>query len=188
MKLTAAISDTDLLIHLFETGTLHIIESLFEKVYVPRQVMRELQFKNKDVSYFVRKSHNSKDTIYVNTEDREFDLFDKKAKSKAREVAAFIDNGEAHCVGYSYAMQIPIVISNNRREFEIMEQYVIPLNFARILFVLEKKGFINREKAEELYIKINGNMTHPSSLSYQDWFNEMLEKLETQNWKLSLNL
>jgi predicted nucleic acid-binding protein len=47
MKLSAAISDTDLLIHLFETGNLHIIESLFEKIYVPRQVMRELQKKIK---------------------------------------------------------------------------------------------------------------------------------------------
>jgi predicted nucleic acid-binding protein len=153
MKLTAAISDTDILIHLFETENLHIIEMLFESIYVPRQVMRELQRQNKNVSYFVRRNSNQRN-IYVNTENPEFDQFDKIAKRKAQEVIAYIDRGEAHCVGYSYAMGIPIVISNNRAEFEVMEKFVIPLNFPRILFVIEKKGMIKREEAEVKTVNI----------------------------------
>ncbi|CAH0344790.1 hypothetical protein [Bacillus sp. CECT 9360] len=187
MKLSAAISDTDLLIHLFETGNLHIIETLFEKIYVPRQIMRELQYKNKEVVFLVRKNHNLKN-IYVNTEDQEYEIFNRTASIKAREVAAFIDNGEAHCVGYSFAMQIPIVISNNRKEFEIMEQHVVPLNFARILFILEQKEFISLEEAKRLYTEINTNMSYPSSWSYQKWAAEMNQKLQNPIWKKALDL
>jgi hypothetical protein len=127
----------------------------------------------------VRKNHYARN-IYVSTEDREFDQFDKIARQKAREVAAFIDNGEAHCVGYSYALQIPIVISNNKNEFDIMEQYVIPLNFPRLLFVLEQKGIISSQDAESIYKQINEHMEHPSSRSYQDWVNEMIEEITNQ--------
>ena len=183
--LRAAISDTDILIHLYETDLLDVIENLFEEIYVPRKIMQELQKKNKEVATLVRKRHNAGEK-FINTEDKKFEKQNAQAMKKAREYNDHIDDGEAHCIAYSYVLGIPIVISNNSREFKFIEEYVIPLNFPRILYIAEIKGILTSTEANTRFTTINQNMSRPSSKKYSDWKDEMDVLLEKDDWKLAL--
>lgn len=187
MKLKAAISDADILIHLYRTDLLDILENLFEEIYVPKKIMREVQGHDRDVAVFVRRRHND-GNVFINTEDSKFERQNKLAFKLAQEYNSFIDDGEAHCIGYSTILDIPIVVSNNSREFHFMEDYVIPLNFPRLLYLSELKGILTEEEANSRFETINQNMSRPSSKGYSAWKKEMDVLMKRDDWKYALSL
>lgn len=154
-KLKAAISDTDILIHLLKADCLNILNLLFEEIIIPQYIFSVELKKIAGIHYYdVVELINSKDSIFK-VVDRSCDFaFNKLALPVIEEYRMFLGKGESECAGYATATGIPIIISNNTNEFKYLEQEFIMLNYYIILTLCSDLEIITPQDALSIYNKV----------------------------------
>jgi predicted nucleic acid-binding protein len=121
-KYIAAISDTDILIHLTKAGHLSLLERLFEAVYIPEYIfVKELKKKAGQLFYDIERIVKDPSSIFVIVADNDMDLTQKQVKKLTlNEIGELVGRGEAECAALSKAKDIPIIISDNSTEFKFL--------------------------------------------------------------------
>lgn len=104
-KYIAAISDTDILIHLTKARHLSLLEQLFEAVYIPEYIfMKELKKKAGPLFYEIEKIVKDPSSIFVIVAESDMDLTQKQVKKLIlNEIGDLVGRGEAECAALSKA-------------------------------------------------------------------------------------
>ena len=192
-KYKCAISDTDILIDLFKSDALNLLQVLFEKVYITefiyekelKKVANRLRIDFAKLDQIITDPDGIFEIIY----DDQLDIPTKKIKKvifKKRKI--FVGPGEADCAAYSHASGINFVVSNNHNEFEFLDDICIPLSYTHLLTIccLHKKITFN--DAKNIYNKVNSKKERPSSQSFKKKFDKSKQYIKENNYTEKLNL
>jgi predicted nucleic acid-binding protein len=192
-KYKCAISDTDILIDLFKSDALNILQVLFEEIHITEYIYeKEL----KRVANRLKIDFAKLDQIITNPDrifeikyDNQLDISIKKIKKVTfNERKIFVGPGEADCAAYSHASGINFVVSNNHNEFEFLDDICIPLSYTHLLTIccLHKKMTFN--DAKNIYNKVNRQKERPSGQSFKKKFEKSKQYIKENNYTKKLNL
>lgn len=182
-KYVAAISDTDILIHLTKAGHLSLLEQLFEVVYLPEYVfMKELKKKAGPLFYDIEEIIKNPSSIFVIASDNDMDLTQKQVKKLTlNEIGDLVGRGEAECAALSKAKDIPIIISDNSTEFKFLSEFIM-LTYFDLLALCTHNGIMNSGEAETIYNDINNILDHKSGDSFDVKCSRTLGRIVANGW------
>jgi|GEM_PF-1065447 predicted nucleic acid-binding protein len=192
-KYRCAISDTDILIDLFKSDALNILNVLFEKIYITEYIYeKEL----KRVANRLKIDFSELDQIITNPDgifeiiyDDQLDIPVKKVKKiifKERKI--YVGAGEADCAAYSHASGINFVVSNNHTEFEFLNDICIMLSYTHLLTISCLHRKITFDTAKNIYNKVNSKKERPSSHSFRKKFEKSKQYIKENNYTKKLDL
>lgn len=188
MRYTGAISDTDILINLAKVDRLDVLNYLFKEIIIPKYVY-DVEIKNKAGKYY------SLINTTVFKEGSIFRVIDRK-KDKSINVLAndiiedkrkVIGPGESECAGYARALRIPIIISDNYTEFKWMDEF-ITLTHRNILTLCVYFGDIEKSVAEDIFTRINNQLTYPTKKTFDDHYIMAMKSFERNCWEKYLGI
>lgn len=177
-KFEAAISDTDILIDLFKSGTFQILDLLFHKIYIPELIFEKELIKvvkqHNDISLValitILKDKNSPFEIVYETD---LDIVTKNIKKAlVKERKDLAGSGEVECACYAKASNINFVVSNNHTEFRFLNDIAVMLSYYHILSICVFHNKINRDDAATLYNMVNSIKSNPSCHSFEQKLEE----------------
>lgn len=182
-KYVAAISDTDILIHLTKAGHLSLLDKLFEEVYIPEYIfMKELKKKAGPLFYDIEKIIKGPRSIFVIVADKDMDLTQKQIKKLTlNEIGDLVGRGEAECAALSKAKDIPIIISDNSTEFRFLSEFII-LTYFDLLALCTHHGIMDAGEAETIYNSINDILDHKSVDSFDVKRSRTMGRIESNGW------
>lgn len=177
-KYKCAISDTDILIDLFKSDALNVLQVLFEKVYITEFIYeKELKkVANRLRIDFVKLDQiiTDPDGIFEIIYDNQLDIPTKKIKKVTfKERKIFVGPREADCAAYSHASGINFVVSNNHNEFEFLDDICILLSYPHLLTICCWHEKITFNDAKNIYNKVNSQKERPT----RQFFKKKFEKL-----------
>lgn len=183
-KYIAAISDTDILIHLTKAGHLSLLEQLFEKVFIPEYIFsKELKKKAGSLFYDIEKTIKGARSIFVIVADDDMDLTQKQIKKLTlNEIGDLVGRGEAECAALSKAKDIPIIISDNSTEFKFLSEFIM-LTYFDLLALCTHHGIMDPGEAEIIYNKVNNILDHKSVDSFDVKCRRTMRRVESNGWK-----
>jgi len=183
-KYIAAISDTDILIHLTKAKQLKILDYLFEVVYFPEYIYKK-ELRNKAGSeYFeIDRLINDPNSIYKIVTDYEMDLTQKQIKRiTLNEIGDLVGRGEAECAALSKAKDIPIIISDNSTEFKFLSEFLM-LTYFDLLTLCVYHKVMHIKEATDIYNAINSILNHKSSDSFEVKRGRTMKRIEDNKWE-----
>ncbi|PKM53548.1 MAG: hypothetical protein CVV00_11860 [Firmicutes bacterium HGW-Firmicutes-5] len=199
-KFEAAVSDTDILIDLYRTGTLDLLKIVFNKVIIPDYIYsREIPIitiKFKDDTFFGLKKYIEDNEGYI-VVVKDSDMLKEERMLKnalIKEIKDIAGRGEVECVSYAHATGIRIVVSNNHREFDelnkpippLINTYAIMVNYYHILTIAYLHEKIDKDVATEYYDKIN--KVKGSSHNFGNKIDESIEYFKDNKYVKILKL
>ncbi len=190
-KYSASISDTDILIHLAKAESLHILDYLFEKIYIPKYVYdKELRRKAKDLFPKLEAIINDENSIFTLVDkDKDFDIINKQlAKAIINEYRDIIGPGESECAGYASVLETKFIISNNTTEFKYLENNYIMLCYYELLTLCIYFKTMDYDEAKEIYNRVNNNLSRPSSIEFDRRYRNSLDRFKNNNWNKDLGM
>jgi predicted nucleic acid-binding protein len=188
-KWEVSISDTDILIHLHKADCLHVLDLLFDKVMIPKRIERELQRKGKETIFQIRKAISSGSHTIFEIVDKDRDrLLKRQVDNHFHRFIDYIDAGEAECCGYAAALSVPIIISDNTSDHQIMEQEFIVLTFRDVLALAVFFGLLPKADAESYYNKINDHLTYRSRYTFDESYDKSIFRIREKGWHVFLGL
>lgn len=104
------------------------------------------------------------------------------AKPVIADYNGLVGPGESECAGYAAALEIPIIISDNKNEFEYMEDEFIMLKHSDLLTLLVFYGIMNHSSAEKVYVDINNTKSRPSSILFSTHYDRALVRIRDNGW------
>jgi hypothetical protein len=168
-KISAAISDTDILLDLYRSNCLELLSYLFSEIHIPEYIY-ELELKKvagKDL-IGIMKIINDDNGIFKVIYDKDLDIGVKNLKKALKRDREYIAGpGEVECACYAHVTDIRIVVSNNYTEFKYLDDIAIMLSYIHLLTICVNSKILTFEKANEMYDKINNIKNHSSSLSFE---------------------
>lgn len=199
-KFEAAVSDTDILIDLYRTGTLDLLKIVFKRIVIPYYIYsRELPniaSKFKDGTLFGLKKYIEDNEGYIVVVKDSDMLKEERILKKAliQEIRDIAGRGEVECVSYAHATGISIVVSNNHREFEqlnkpippLINTYAIMVNYYHILTIAYLHEKISKVIATEYYEKIS--KVKGTSHNFDQKMDESIEYFKDNNYIKILEL
>ena len=189
VKYTAAISDTDILIHFAKIGKLGILELLFTEIVVPYYIFDdELKIWAGNVYGIIRDYILSKESVFVVKNRKEDSILNRLAKDVIEEKRKIIGPGESECAGYAGALGVPIIISDNHTEFKYLDDEFILLNYSNILTLCVHHRYLTPKCAESVFEEIKSIMDRPTSLSFDTVYNRSLRRFREKEWNEYLEL
>ena len=182
-KYVAAISDTDILIHLTKAGHLSLLDQLFEAIYLPEYIfVKELRKKAGTLFYDIEKIVKDPGSIFVIVAENDMDLTQKKIKKLTlNEIGDLVGRGEAECAALSKAKDIPIIISDNSTEFKFLSDFIM-LTFFDLLALCVHQEIINAEEAEAIYVDVNNILDYKSSDNFEVKCRRTMVRIEANGW------
>ena len=171
-KFEAAISDTDILIDLFKSGTLEILELLFHKIYIPEFIyekeLKKVVRRQQDISLIELQVHlEDSDGPFEIVYDSELDNITKNVKKAlVQERKDLAGPGEVECACFAKASDINYVVSNNHTEFRFLNDIAVMLSYYHVLSICVFHNKIDVETATRYYDKVNSTKSNPSSHSF----------------------
>lgn len=189
MKYAAAISDADILIHLLKTDNQTIVESLFDRVIIPKYIL-EREVKSKHYPSY------EKLQILISDPNSVFELQDKDADKDVRRIADAVINelkdligpGETQATGYAAAFGCEIIISDNYTEFKWIPAEYITLTYHELLVLNAHFGHLTPQKAETIYSAINSALERPSNQSFTNRKEKAYRRFRENNWTEPLGI
>ena len=182
-KYVAAISDTDILIHLTKAGHLSLLDQLFEAIYLPEYILvKELRKKAGTLFYDIEKIVKDPGSIFVIVAENDMDLTQKKIKKLTlNEIGDLVGRGEAECAALSKAKDIPIIISDNSTEFKFLSDFIM-LTFFDLLALCVHQEILNAEEAEAIYLDVNNILDYKSSDNFEVKCRRTMVRIEANGW------
>jgi predicted nucleic acid-binding protein len=188
MRYIGAISDADILINLARVNRLDVLELIFEEIIIPQFVYDIEIKKNAGKCYGVINQAIHKDGSIFKVVDRKKDIsVNMLARGIIEEKKKVIGPGESECAGYAQALRIPIIISDNYTEFMWLDEF-ITLTHNNILSLCVYFDEITKSEAEDIFNKINNELTHPTKVAFGDQYRKALIKFERNGWKRYLGI
>jgi predicted nucleic acid-binding protein len=156
-KFDAAISDTDILIDLFRSDTLQILDLLFHKIYIPEFIYE------KELKKVVSRQND------ISLEEIQFELEDKSGffeivyecgldidtknirKTLIQERKDLAGRGEVECACFAKAADINFVVSNNSTEFRFLNDIAVMLSYYHVLSICVFHNKIDKVTATTFY-------------------------------------
>ncbi len=188
MYYEGALSDTDILIHLAKANKLDLLPLLFKKIIIPKYIYEvELVRKASKLLGIIRYEVNRPDSIFE-VFDRETDkVINIAAKPVIDELRDYIGRGEAECAGYSVAYDIPIIISDNWNEFNLMPEYIM-LSYRDLLSLCVKFEIIAMDAAEEYFNTINSIYERPTTMTFAEIYDKSIQDIYNKGWHKPLKI
>lgn len=188
MRYIGAISDTDILINLAKVNRLDVLDYLFKKIIIPQYVY-DFEIKKKAGRYYSTINHA------INKDGSIFRVLDRKkdksinilAKDIIEEMRKVIGPGESECAGYAHALRIPIIISDNYTEFKWMDEF-ITLTHGNILTLCVYFGNIEQSEAEDIFDRINSQLTYPTQDTFDDQYRKAMRRFSRNGWERYLGI
>ena len=183
-KYVAAISDTDILIHLAKAKQLKTLDYLFEVVYLPEYIYKK-ELRNKaGLEYFeIDRIINDPNSIFRIVVDNEMDLTQKQVKRMTlNEIGDLVGRGEAECAALSKAKDIPIIISDNSTEFKFLSEFIM-LTYFDLLALCVYHNVMNIEEAADIYNIVNNILNHKSSESFEAKRSRTMKRIVENKWE-----
>jgi predicted nucleic acid-binding protein len=188
MRYVGAISDADILINLARVNRLDVLELLFEEIIIPQFVYDIEIKKNAGKCYGVINQAIHKDGSIFKVVDRKKDIsVNILARGIIEDKKKVIGPGESECAGYAQALRIPIIISDNYTEFKWLDEF-ITLTHNNILALCVYFGEITKSAAEDIFNKINDNLTRPTGDTFEDQYRKAFKRFEGNGWKKYLGI
>jgi len=199
-KFEAAVSDTDILVDLYRTGTLDLLKIVFNKVIIPDYIysreIPNIATKFKDDTFFGLKKYIEDNEGYIVVVKDSDMLKEERMLKKAliKEIKDIAGRGEVECVSYAHATGIRIVVSNNHREFDelnkpippLINTYAIMVNYYHILTIAYLHEKIGKDVATKYYDRIN--KVKGSSHNFGKKIDESIEYFKDNNYVKILKL
>lgn len=188
MRYVGAISDADILINLARINRLDILELIFKEIIIPQFVYDIEINKNAGKCYGVINQAIQKDGSSFNVVDRKKDVsINLLARGIIEDKKKVIGPGESECAGYAQAFRIPIIISDNYTEFKWLNEF-ITLTHNNILALCVYFGEITKSEADDIFIKINDNLTHPIGDTFKDQYRKAFIRFKRNGWEKYLGI
>lgn len=187
-KLKAAVSDTDILIHLATGNRLDTIGMLFEEIIIPWYIY-DHELKKKAGAYL------SMIQTYINSQGSVCRVINRE-QDAALNVAAiptindkkiFCGKGESECAGYAYALKIPIIVSDNKNDFRHFQEYIM-LRYTDLLALCIHHGLFRYEEAKEIFFNINNKLEYPTGMSFDRILKDSDLRFKTNGWTSILGI
>lgn len=190
-KYTASVSDTDFLINISRVGAFFLIENLFNKIVIPKEIKDHEMLKrgkNERFSLIKHKRINPQSPIeFVDKASNK--IYNQIATREYLKMTAFIDPGEAHCCGYAKASGTNIIISDNRRDYPEIEKHgYIVLGHRDLISLSVRFGLMTKEEGEAIYNEINSNQDHPSRFTFDETIDNTLTRIHKNGWNDQLGI
>lgn len=187
-RLKAALSDTDILIHLASGDQLDILDKLFDKIVIPWAVYNdELPRKAKDQLDKIKSYINSTSSV-CEVINRENDTaLNVAALPIISDKRIFCGKGESECAGYAYAMNIPIIISDNTRDYRHFPEYIM-INYIDLLSINIEHKFIEYEEAEKIFNIINNKLEYPTGKTFDRLYSDAIKRFIDNGWCKTLGM
>ena len=165
-----------------------VFELLFKEIIIP-QFVYDIEIKNNAGRYYgVINEAIYKDRSIFKIVDRKKDIYvNMLAKDIIEEKKKVIGPGESECAGYSQALRIPIIISDNSTEFKWLDEF-ITLTHYNILALCVYFGKITKNEAEDIFNNINCKLMYPTKDTFEDRYVKSLIKFENNGWKAYLGI
>ncbi|WP_316572046.1 hypothetical protein [Neobacillus sp. YIM B06451] len=190
-KLKASVSDADLLINLSKVNRLDILESLFDEIIVPEFILRrEVLRIYKDAYPLISRKIDDKSSLFQHKDYEKDYALKLAAEPVVAEYFKWVGRGESECAGYARALEIAIIVSDNTKDFDIMEEEFIMLTHVDILVLLVKKELMSLEEAAQIYDSINEMKTgkYKFSATFQEQIPKRLKRIKDNGWGPYLGL
>ncbi|SFD60498.1 hypothetical protein [Bacillus sp. UNCCL81] len=190
-KYTASVSDTDLLINITKVGAFHLLENLFNKVIIPKEIRdHEMLKKGKDERYNLVKYMRVNPQTPLEYFDKSTNkIFNKIATNEYLKMTALIGPGEAQCCGYAKASGTNIIISDNVNDYpDMIENGYIVLGHRDLISLSVRFGLMSKVDGEVLYKQINSNLDKPSGFSFDETIDRTLTRIHKNGWNEQLGI
>jgi predicted nucleic acid-binding protein len=187
-KLTASVSDTDILINFGKIDRLDVIDLLFDKIVVPKKITEELvRIDRHQYTKVHRKTYDTQSGFEF--QDRHKDkVLNRLARDTIEYYREIIGPGEAECAGYAKASNIDIIISDNYTEFEELEEEFIMLTHRDLIFLCFNHNLLTRKDAEALFSLINQNLDRPTKITFDEWHDRSITRMHEKGWNKILGV
>lgn len=182
-KYVAAISDTDILIHLTKSRHLSLLDQLFEVVYLPEHIYKKgLREKAGVLYYQIDQIIKDPDSIFVVIAVNDMDLIQKQVrKLTLNEIGDSVGRGEAECAALSKAKDILIIISDNSTEFKFLSEFIM-LTYFDLLALCVHHQIMNAKEAAAIYNDVNNILDRKSGDSFEVKNRRTMERIATNGW------
>lgn len=188
-KLRASISDADILINFFSVKQLDKLESLFLEIVAPHYILeKELSNKSPGGYKEVKQRIDTDNSVFIYKNRRKNTALRIASQPVIDDLNLIIGPGEAECAGYATALEIPIIISDNVREFMYLEDGFIMLCHTEILSLLVYYEVVTIEEATMVYKKIQAMKSQPSSHTFKEKYDRAMKLFKTKEWEEYLGL
>lgn len=189
MMYKAAVSDTDILVNLAKVERLDILGFIFKEIVIPEYVYdREIKRKAKKQLGIINSAINKEESIFTIRNRREEPAINLLAKDTIEDYSSIIGKGESECAGYATALRIPIIISDNSREFKWLESRYIMLTHIDILYLCIHFSKLSQQEAESIFDSINDMLEQPTDKSFDVKMNESRKAIKNKGWHKPLRL
>jgi predicted nucleic acid-binding protein len=182
-KLKASISDTDILVNFSSVNRLDILELLFSEIVIPEYILEKELHRRFPAAYAkVIRKINDPSSPFIKKDRRKERPLNFVAKPVIEEYNGLVGPGESECAGYAAALEIPIIISDNKNEFEYMEDEFIMLKHIDLLTLLVFYGVMSHSSAEKVYDDINNTKSRPSSILFSIHYDRAMVRIRDNEW------
>ena len=125
------VSDSTTLIILFNLKRTDLLSNLFDKIYIPKAVYKEISFKEKVVLSDL------------------FEVVEVKNRKKVDELKFILDDGESEAIALALEKNLSLIIDEKKGRKIAKNLGLKIVGFLGIVYLNIKKGFVTKEEAEE---------------------------------------
>lgn len=176
-KITAAVSDADVLIKLCQAGHLNILSDVFEKLYVPAVVLGEVNAKliPEEDSLSLDTACSQGWLVVISPEDLESEQI-LTYRSFIASNQDILDRGELHAAALANELNIEIILSDDRNAKRIIKQLFEKegLAYWEVLCIYGKINGVSYKELESIHNSVNKVVSQPIGVS----FKKLMKKAE----------
>ena len=162
-KMTAAVSDADILIKLCKAGHLNILSDVFDKLYVPAVVLREVKNKiTAEENILSLESARSQEWLVVISQE---DLEPEQRLTYSSFIVSYeeiLDRGELHATALANEININVILSDDRNAKNLIDHLFQKegLAYWEVLYLYGKINGVNSRQVETIHNAVNQTAEH----------------------------
>ncbi|ABR47082.1 hypothetical protein Amet_0857 [Alkaliphilus metalliredigens QYMF] len=188
-KYVGAISDTDILINLAKVDGFNVLENLFEEIIIPHFIY-DVELRKKAGKQYgkINTKIQEPNSIFKVVDRKKDFVVNKAAIPIIEEYNGIMGPGESECTGYAAALDIPIIVSDNVREFKYFDEEFIPLTHNSLLVLNVHFKQMEFYEGQIIFNGINETLTQPLPLSFQEVCHRTKRQFNQKGWNDYLGL
>lgn len=168
-KLTAAISDADVMIKLCKAGYLNILGEIFEVIYVPMVVFNEVQEKTDGHKNYADLTIARSDGWLVVIAEEDLKTEQRKTyKSFLKSYDDMLDRGELHAAALANEIKIEIILSDDNNAKRIINHLfqINGLAYWELIYLYSRIKGMNFDVVEVIHQEVNKVVDQPIGVPF----------------------
>ncbi len=190
-KITAAVSDADILIKLCEAGYLNILGDVFEKLYVPAVVLHEVESKITDGENNLNlKAFRAQEWL---VEIAQEDLEPEQRLTYSSFIVSYteiLDRGELHAAALANEINIDVILSDDHNAKNIIDHLFQKegLAYWEVLYLYGNINGIPPRQLETIHNAVNQIVNRPIGVPFNRLMRRAEQRISDINSKKGLFL